>query len=329
MIPASSQPERVSIGLVKIWGEGQVGSRVSLLSFTRHILRRALGNLRRSPVTVALSVVTISVALFLLSTFTLLLHNCTLAVSREGGDLMVMVFLKDSASKSDVERLSGEFGRLMPGGKVAFTDKSAALKNFRSLLGEDAAMLEGLEKENPLPASLDMQAVSPEQAEALYAETVSRFQGEPAVESIRYSRGGVQQIKKILSVVQTAGIAGIVFLLIITGFIIANTIRLALYGHRVEIEIMELVGARRAAIAAPYVIEGLFQGVLGALVAIAATFALFGALKSFLAQADALTAVFPSFQFLGAEQLGLIVLAGAAVGMAGSFLAVRRFLSEG
>jgi cell division transport system permease protein len=328
MIPASSQPERHSIGLAKIWGEGEAGHRVSFLSFTRHIIRRAFGNLRRSPLTVALSVITISVALFLLSTFSLVLHNCALAVSKEGGELMVMVFLKDSASKADIERLSAQMGELMPGGKVAFTDKAMALKNFRSLLGDDAAMLEGLEQENPLPASLDMQAVSAEQAESLFEEVSARFKREPAVESVRYSRGGVQQLKKILSLVRTAGIAGVVFLLVITGFIIANTIRLALYGHRTEIEIMQLVGARRAAIAAPYVIEGLLQGVLGAIVAIGATFILFVALRSFMAQADALTAVFPSFEFLGVAQLSLLLGAGAVVGMTGSFLAVRRFLSE-
>jgi cell division transport system permease protein len=120
-----------------------------------------------------------------------------------------------------------------------------------------------------------------------------------------------------------------VFLLLITGFIIANTIRLALYGHRMEIEIMQLVGARRAAIIAPYVIEGLLQGVLGALIAIGFTFLLFLALQGFLAQADALAAIFPSVEFLAASQLAFIVAAGAVVGMAGSFLAVRRYLSEG
>ena len=329
MIPASQQPERHSIGLAKIWGEGEAGHRVSLLSICRHIVRRAFGNLRRSPITVALSVITISIALFLLSAFSLVLHNCSRAVSREGGELMVMVFLKDSAKPGDVERLSAEMGKLMPGGKVAYTDKARALKNFRSLLGDDASMLEGLEQDNPLPASLDMQAVSPEQAESLFEEVSQRFRGDSAVESVRYSRGGAQQLKKILSVVRGAGAVGIVFLLLITGFIIANTIRLALYGHRMELEIMQLVGARRAAIMAPYVIEGLLQGVLGAVVAIGFTFLLFLALQGFLVQADALASIFPSVEFLAASQLAFIVAAGAVVGMAGSFLAVRRYLSEG
>lgn len=327
-MPISQQPARHSIGLDKIWGEGQAGQRVSLLALCGHIVRRAFGNLRRSPITVVLSIVTISIALFLLSAFSLILHNCSRAVSREGGELVVMVFLKDSASSVDVERISSAMAKLMPGGKVAFTDKAKALSNFRTLLGNDASMLEGLEQENPLPASLEMQAVSAEQAESIFEEVSRRLSGDSAVESVRYSRAGVQQIKKILSLVRGAGMVGIVFLLVITGFIIANTIRLALYGHRMEIEIMQLVGARRAAIMAPYVIEGLVQGLLGALVAIGFSFLLFLTLQGFLARADALSALFPAIEFLPAPQLALIVAAGAVVGMAGSFLAVRRYLSE-
>lgn len=329
MIPASSQgSERASIGLAKIWGEGEVGHRVSIVAFMRHIVRRALGNLRRSPVTVALSVVTIAVALFLLSAFSLVIHNGALAVSKEGGELVVMVFLKESASKSDVEKLSQKMAELMPGGKVTYTDKAKALQDYRKILGDEASILDGLESDNPLPASIEMQAVTPEQAERLYEEAVSRFAKEPAVEGIRYSRGGAQQLKKILAIIKGGGVAGILFLLVVTGFIIANTIKLALYGHRMEIEIMQLVGAGRPAIYAPYVIEGFIQGVLGATIAIGASFVTFLFVRNMLGRTDILQFLFPSFEFLPAMQLLSILSAGAVVGMMGSFFAVRRFLSE-
>lgn len=328
MIPAHEQPERSSIGLAKIWGDGEVGHRVSLLSFVRHILRRAYHNLKRSPVTVALTVITISVALFLLSFFALILHNCALAVSKGGGELVVMVFLKDTAVEADIKKLSAQMTELMPGGKVTYTDKAKALASFRTMLGDDAGMLEGLENENPLPASLDIRAASPEQAERLYLEISERFKGNPTVEGVRYSRGGVQQLKNILALIKGGGIVGIVFLLVITGFIIANTIKLALYGHRMEIEIMQLVGSRRGSIYAPYMIEGLVQGVLGAVIAATGCFLVFVLLRNALLRTEMLQALFPEFQFLQLAYLGWILLAGAVVGMTGSFLAVRRFLAE-
>jgi cell division transport system permease protein len=328
VIPANSQLERQSIGLTTIWGEGEVGHRVSVAAFMRHIVRRALHNLRRSPITVALTVITISVALFLLSSFSLILHNSARAVSRESGELVVMVFLKDSATKSDRERLSQRLIELMPGGQVSYTDKAQALQNFKKLLGDDASMLEGLDAENPLPASLEIRAVTPEQAERLYDEASARFKGDPVVDGIRYSRGGVQQLKRILAMIKGGGIVGIVFLLVITGFIIANTIKLALYGHRMEIEIMQLVGAGRSAIYAPYVIEGFIQGVLGALLAILSSFLAFVVVRNMMARTDILQFIFPTFEFIEISHIGWIIVAGAVVGMMGSFMAVRRFLSE-
>jgi len=328
MIPASSHPERAAIGLSKIWGEGDGGARVSPFAVLKQVVRRALHNLRRSPLTVILSVITISVALFLLSSFSLVLHNCSVAVAKEGGELVVMVFLKDAASKADVERVSGRLSELMPAGRVSYTDKAGALQRFRGLLGDDAQMLEGLDDDNPLPASLEVQAVSPEQAERLYEESVSRFREDPAVDSVRYSRGGAQQLKRIIAVVRGVGIAGIAFLLLVTGFIIANTIKLALYGHSTEIEIMQLVGAGRSAIYAPYVIEGFIQGVLGALLAILSSFLAFVVVRNMMARTDILQFIFPTFEFIELSHIGWIILAGAVVGMMGSFMAVRRFLSE-
>jgi cell division transport system permease protein len=138
----------------------------------------------------------------------------------------------------------------------------------------------------------------------------------------------IQQLRRILRIVELAGLIGVVFILGITGFIIANTIKLALYNHRMEIEIMELVGARRGSIYAPYMLEGLGQGVLGALIGIGFVFSVYLLISNSMAQSELLQMVFPAFHFLPVNILGGIVLAGAMVGMGGSFLAVRRFLAE-
>jgi cell division transport system permease protein len=207
-------------------------------------------------------------------------------------------------------------------------DKTAALSSFRTMLGEDASMLEGIESQNPLPASLNITISDPQQADTLFGDISERLASSTFIDSIRYSRSGVQQLKKLLRIVEVGGTVGMGFLLIITGFIIANTIKLALYNHRMEIEIMELVGARRGSIYAPYVLEGLGQGVIGALIGIGFVFSVYLLISNSMAQSELLQMVFPTFHFLPVNILGGIVLAGAMVGMGGSFLAVRRFLAE-
>jgi cell division transport system permease protein len=95
-----------------------------------------------------------------------------------------------------------------------------------------------------------------------------------------------------------------------------------------EIEIRELVGSRRGSIYAPYVLEGVGQGIVGAAVGIAIVFSVFLLVHSTMAKSEFLQMLFSSFQFLPFTALLYIVVAGAVVGMSGSFLAVRKFLSE-
>lgn len=320
--------QKNAIGITAIWGEGSGIERVSLVALVSHCVRQAYENVRRSPITCVLTVITIAVAIFLLGLFSLFVHNASLAVSKSSSGVEVMVFLRDSASQSDIESLSAKLREVAPGLTVKYTDKSQALTAFRGILGDDAAILEGLDSDNPLPASLNIQVSSAEGAEPLFKIVSEKLSAHPKVESVRYSRGGVQQIKKMLRLVEGVGAIGMVFLFIIAGFIIANTIKLALYNHRIEVEIMQLVGARRGAIFAPYMLEGLIQGFLGAGVGVLCVLLVFLITGNFLNQSEILKMIFPAFTFIPQSYVAGVLVAGAGVGVGGSFLAVRRFLSE-
>ena len=322
----SAQQERTSIGLTKIWSEGQGVDRLSLWAVLVHVMRRAYENVRRSPVTAGLTTVTIAVALFLFGVFLLVVRNCSEAISQDSGDVMVNVFLKDWVAPDQARELTKELEPLIDGVDYTYTDKAQALASFRKLLGEDAAILEGLESSNPLPASLDIKLSSPDQAERVYAALSEKLKADSRVEVVRYSRGVIQQLKRILRIVEVGGIIGVAFILAITGFIIANTIKLALYTHRMEVEIMQLVGARRGAIYSPYVIEGLLQGIIGAVAGVLLVLGVFLLVQDAFLKTEILRFIFPQFQFLSWQAIAMMIFAGGAVGMVGSFLAVRRFL---
>jgi cell division transport system permease protein len=324
----SAGEQRAAIGITAIWGQSEGINRVSLWAVTAHCVRQAIENVRRSPITHILTTVTISVAIFLLGIFSLFIANSSRAVSKESGEMVVMLFLRDSSSQGDVDAISNQLRQIAPGLAVTYTDKTHALRSFREALADDAKILDGLDADNPLPASLNVQLRSPEEAERTYEKISASMGAHPKVESIRYSRGGVQQIKKMLHVVQIVGLVGIIFLFVIAGFISANTIKLALYNHRMEIEIMQLVGARRGSIYAPYLLEGLVQGVLGSLVGTFGVFVVYLVCKSLLSKAEVLSMLAPAFSFIPITQIAVVVVAGAIVGVGGSFLAVRRYLSE-
>ena len=320
--------ERSSIGLTAIWSEGDGVDRVSLTAIVAHCIRQALENVRRSAITSLLTLITIAVAIFLLGIFLLGVHNASSSVSSDRGDMAVMVFLKDGAGALDVQGLTKQIQEALPDRAITYVDKGQALQYFRDALGEDARMLDGIDADNPLPASLHVQLRSAEEADQVYQSVVAKVGSSTKVEGIRYSRGSVQQIRKMLRLIELVGVVGMIFLFLIAGFIIANTIKLALYNHRIEVEIMQLVGARRMAISMPYLLEGVVQGVLGAAVGLLGVFLVFLLARSFLRNSEVLQAVLPTFSFLPNIYLVGILFCGAGVGVVGSFLAVRKFLAE-
>jgi len=319
---------RASIGLTAIWGEGDGVDRVSLLALLTHCIRQAVENVRRASMTSILTVITIAVAIFLLGIFLLFIENASQSFTRSGSELTVMVFVKDGASQSELDELTRQIQEVSGGRAITYIDKGQALQFFRNSLGDDAKILEGLDADNPLPASLQVQLASAEEAERVYGAVTKRLAGATKVESVRYSRGGVQQIRKMIGIVRVIGSVGMFFLLVVAGFIIANTIKLALYNHRVEIEIMQLVGARRPSIYVPYLLEGLVQGVTGAALGLLAVFLVFMLVRNVVGGSELLRAVVPSLVFINRQYLFGILIAGACVGCVGSFLAVRRFLQE-
>jgi cell division transport system permease protein len=316
------------IGLTTIWREAEGVDRVSSRSLMRHIAQRTWENAIRSPLTGFLTVFTIGLSIFLLGAFLLIIENLRGAVLGEGADVSITFFLREGVSPQAAE----EFRQLVSAEAgvrdAKFRTAHEALTDFRASLGKDAAILEGLDEANPLPASVEATMLPTRDVAEHTQATVTKFEADRRVELVRYSRGLVDQLKRILRVLEWIGWTGLLLLLVLAGFIISNTIRLALFAHRTEIEIMQLVGANRSAIAAPYILEGSGQGVFGAVGGIVLVFLLHLFLFGVIERTELLRLALPDFSFLSLSSILILLLLGIAVGTIGSVLAVHRFLKE-
>ena len=136
----------------------------------------------------------------------------------------------------------------------------------------------------------------------------------------------VGRVMAVARVVKALSAAGVVVLLITTAFIISNAIKLTLYARRLEIRIMQLVGATNQFIRLPLVIEGVVFGAIGA-VAAWVLLTLGGSYVSSVAQRIVFLGRITSGIGNGQLAIGLIVV-GAAIGAAGSFVSIRRFLHD-
>jgi cell division transport system permease protein len=208
---------------------------------------------------------------------------------------------------------------------MTYTSKAEALQQFKRELQGRESLLEGL-GENPIPASLQLRVHEASQTpEALkqLAASLGRLEG---VEDVMYGQEWVDRVNAAIQMLRLLGLSVGLALGLASLLIVSNTIRLAVYARTEEIEVMRLVGASRLHIRAPFVLEGMIQGTLGAGLALVL---LFGAYRATLWQIQVTPGQIFGMgvgSFLEPHWAVAMVLAGAAVGAFGSMISVGRFL---
>ena len=148
------------------------------------------------------------------------------------------------------------------------------------------------------------------------------------INNINYGEDIVHQMIVVFNVVRKICIVAVAALVLVTAFLIANTIKLAIYSRRREIEIMRLVGASNTSIKVPFILEGLFIGIIGSIIPILVTIFGYSTLYDFFGGklfGSALAALIAPMPFVY-NISGILVLIGILVGMIGSYQAVRKYL---
>ncbi len=287
----------------------------------RTAVRTAWSGLRTSPVTSGVAVITIAVALLLVGAFALLVTNMERILDRFGEELRVSAYLAPGLAPEAQEALRARVADVPGVLSVALVTRDEALARFRESRVARAALLDGLE-ENPLPASLEVSLEPAERTREGLAALNDELADLPGIEELGYGHGWVEGYARALGVVRAAALALGLVLGLAALLIVANTIRLAVYARRDEIEILRLVGASRAFVAAPFVLEGLIQGLVGGLIALGLLALFHVALVPSLRGGMELLLGDVTPVFLAARGMLTLVLGGAALGALGSAAAL-------
>jgi cell division transport system permease protein len=212
------------------------------------------------------------------------------------------------------------------GGRAALVPPRAALERLARELGDLGEALAQL-PENPLPPSLELRVPAEQRTPGALRSLARELRSMPGVTGVDYGEEAVERLSAISQALRYGGWIAFAVVLLATVSIVAATLQLAIYARREEIEIQKLVGATDRFVKAPFLLEGFLQGLLGAGLALAGL-ALFerlvgpglGALFSFLVGPGGMT---PMLEPRLAVEL---LVAGCALGLGGSFIAVGRFL---
>ena len=213
--------------------------RISTIKF---FISESLKSLNRNKTIRTASVATVAATLFILGVSILAMVNVNQGILQVQSKVEVDVYLKDnitSSQKKDLENKIKSNGNIQ---SLTYVTKSQAVDKFRNQLGEqNKSLVDGLEKDNPLPNSYIIKVTNPEYVSKL----VSSIQDMPGIESIQDGKGIVDKIVKITRTVRWIGIVILVIMVGVSLFLIGNTIRLTVYSRRREIGIMKYIGATK------------------------------------------------------------------------------------
>ncbi|MEY2732966.1 MAG: hypothetical protein RL340_25 [Gemmatimonadota bacterium] len=277
-------------------------------------LREGLLSFRRAPTLSALSVTTIAFSLFAFGLFGLVAVNLRQALDQVGDRVEIRGFIAEGTAPEATSVAVEDIQQFPEVAGVTLVTQAQALERARRELGEFEDVFEpGL-----LPASIEVRlndgARSPEAVRAV----ATRLAAYDFIDDIRYGEEWVAKLYRLRTIASAVGLAlGLTFALV-SLIIIGSTIRMAVLARAREIAIMRLVGATDGFVRAPFLIEGLVKGLLGGVLALGLTGVTYLAVGRFVVQAT----FFGPLLAIGG------VLAGGALGVLASALAVGRHLRE-
>jgi cell division transport system permease protein len=281
----------------------------------------ALASLWRGYKTAIVAIATIAAALFVLGGFLVLTSNMERLFARWQEAAEFSVYLHDDSTPGEraaIEKTLRE-SRLVR--TIEVVSKDEALRRFRRNFGDLAATTGDL-PENPLPASIEVRLLpdaNPGDVESLAGRTAKL----PGVSDLRYDRRWIERLTSAARMVRAGGFALAAVLIFAAALTVASVVRFALLARREEIHIMQLVGAPLAYIRGPFVVEGLLQGGVGALAAVAILWGTFVLLRGRQGATFAGLVDMSSVVFLSGPACLALLGGGMAVGCIGGLIAAR------
>ena len=260
--------------------------------------------------------------LIIMGSFTLLAVNLDNTLGDLESENEMLVYIDDSLNEEQARALQPRLAQVDNVSQLTFVTREAALEDFRSKRESNADLLDDL----PDDTLRDRYRVHVVDIERM-AQTKEALE---AVEGVAWVRAAIEIADGFVLVRNIAtgvALALVGVLLVVSLFIIANTIKLATFYRREEIAIMKMCGATDGFIEWPFVVEGMILGLTGAFIAFFVQWGLYQLVAKLAVQGNGLSLVtMISYTSMSTTILAVFCSVGAVIGVGGSLLAIRKFL---
>ena len=269
-----------------------------------------------SCITITLRVVALSIVLS---------YNVEEMTKHVSSNISIVVFLDGKSDENDLSRIKSSIERLDNVEEITFKSKQEYAKEIKNMDDRFSLIVDSW-TDTTIPL-LDSYEVKVKNIEKI-KDTADKIKKMDKVSSVNFGEEYIESVITIFGVIEKVCIGGVVALVLVTAFLITNTIKLAIFSRKTEIEIMRLVGASNMAIKIPFLIEGSFIGLFGSIIPIIIMAYGYNTLYNYLGGqlfSSSLGKLVAPYPFILWTSL-LLLLIGLLVGMFGSSRAVRKYL---
>jgi cell division transport system permease protein len=285
----------------------------------QYVIKETSTNLKRNFFITMAAVLVVVVSMYLVGAVFVASFAVDRALTLQTKKVEVAVFLKRDVTAEEKDSIQRDLLAMTEVASVTYESKQQAYETFKKLFRDEPDIVQNTTAD-ALPESFRVKLKDPNE----FTVVRDRLEGRPGIDQIQDERRFLQRLLAVVRDVKVLGFALVVLLIIAAGVLIATTIRMALFARRREIAIMKLVGATNWFIRVPFMLEGMVQGIIGAV----------AAMLLLMLSRPFYTNLLKSFKFLNLSvtyteilwNSAIVLVFGIVIGAIGSLLGLRRFL---
>lgn len=269
------------------------------------------------------SVAVLTSCLTIIGCAAMMFFNVNAILDRIGDQNVIMAFVDENLDEASTKQVGEDLGKIENISSVTFVPREQSWQEQVDSMGDDVSILAGLE--NPLPNAYELTVENLE----LFDDTVTKVRAVENVMEVRENSEIASQLSQLSKSVSIVSIGMIILLFLVSLFIISNTVRITMYNRRLEISIMKAVGATNSFIRWPFMIEGIFLGIIAAVVSLILVAILYSIVANAFSKFISVLGIsLLSFAGYWWQMLLCFIAVGVLTGIFGSVVSMRRYLTE-
>lgn len=297
-----------------------------MFSRAGYALKQTFSQIGRNKSMYFISVLAITAMMLILGLFFVAFVNVDMFAASINKDYnVIQVYLDDSNDDVDNEQIRQELEAIDGVNNTVFESKEAAMETLRERWGDNGYLLDNL-KDNPLPDSFLVYVDNKEAADTAATESVEIS----GVNDVTYYQDTIDKLSKVTHFVEVGSLISMVFLIVVSVIIVANTIKLTVHNRSKEIGIMKYLGATDWFVRTPFLLGGIFVGLVSSAVATGLIYVVYSKVVELIG-ADIvrmLSVNLVSTDYLVKNLLVMFIALGVGIGTCGSIISIRRFLAR-